>query len=307
MCEEEFKLPLKYTVNLCNFEPMNLEENIKIYQSLELDEVIDHQKFSEYALTHHSTSIEGSTLTKEDTRLLLDEGVTPKGKPLEHSLMVKDHYEALQFTLMNARAKKPVTVKLIQKIAGLVLKNTGKTYNTVLGNIDSSKGEFRKGNVSAGDSYFVNYDKVEPYTKKLVDHLQKEMASPKTMTEAIELANAAHFDLVSIHPFYDGNGRTSRLLMNYIQAWYNLPLANVFREDRGDYYKALTDSRKKEDINIFQDFMKQQYNKLMKAEIKAYQQMKENKTLLPKKSRDKSLLPVKRKNKDKGRGYSMFF
>jgi len=282
---------------------MDLEENIEIYQSLKLDEVIDHQKFSEYALTHHSTSIEGSSLTKEDTQLLLDEGITPKGKPLEHSLMVKDHYEALQFTLSNARAKRPVTVELIQKIAGLVLQHTGKIYNTVLGNIDSSKGEFRKGNVTAGGSYFVNYDKVETYTKKLADHLQKEMASPKTIIEQIELANAAHFDLVSIHPFYDGNGRTSRLLMNYIQAYYNLPLANVFREDRAQYFTALTDARKKEDINIFQDFMKEQYNKLLTTEIEAFQQMKNGKTLLPKKS--KGLRSEKRKGK--GLGYSIFF
>jgi len=252
---------------------MDLEKTIENYRSLKLNEVIDHQKFSEYALTHHSTSIEGSTLTEEDTRMLLDEGVTPKGRPLEHSLMVKDHHEALQYTLVNAKDKKPVTVEMIQTIAGLVLKSTGKTYNTVLGNIDSSKGEFRKGNVRAGDSYFVNYDKVESYTKKLADHLKKEMASPKTTIEAVELANAAHFDLVTIHPFYDGNGRTSRLLMNYIQAWYKLPLATVFKEDRAEYFKALTDARKTEDIGIFQNFMKEQYEKLLNAEIKAFRQM----------------------------------
>src|SRR5688572_10591875 len=131
---------------------MNIEKTIATYISLNLDAVIDHQKFSEYALTHHSTALEGSTLTEADTRLLLDEGATPKGKPLEHSLMVKDHYEALQFALSNARAKEPVTVGLIQTIAGKVLKSTGKIYNTPLGNIDSSKGEFRKGNVSAGGS-----------------------------------------------------------------------------------------------------------------------------------------------------------
>lgn len=138
---------------------MNLQETIENYISLNLDEVIDHQKFSEYALTHHSTSIEGSTLTEADTRLLLDEGVTPKGKPLEHSLMVKDHYEALQFALAKARSKEPVSVGLVQTIGGMALKNTGKIYNTALGNIDSSKGEFRKGNVSAGGSYFISFIK----------------------------------------------------------------------------------------------------------------------------------------------------
>jgi hypothetical protein len=64
-----------------------------------------------------------------------------------------------------------------------VLKSTGKVYNTALGNIDSSKGEFRKGNVSAGGSYFISYDKVEPYTKKLVEHLQKEMTDNTNRNE----------------------------------------------------------------------------------------------------------------------------
>lgn len=275
------------------YDYMDLEKTIQTYISLNLDEVIDHRKFSEYALTHHSTSIEGSTLTEADTRLLLDEGITPKGKPLEHSLMVKDHYEALLFTLSKAHSKEPVTVELIQAIAGLVLKNTGKTYNTALGNIDSSKGEFRKGNVSAGGSYFVNYDKVEAYTKRLVEHLQKEMRGERSILDATELAFAAHFDLVTIHPFYDGNGRASRLLMNYVQAYYSLPLAIVHKEDRAEYFQALTDARQKEDISVFQHFMKGQYEKQLLAEISAYRQMQAHKELKPRQG--------------KGRGFSLFF
>jgi len=211
---------------------MNFEESIQTYNSLNLDEVIDYRKFRDYSLTYHATSIEGCTLTGVEIRLLLDEGITPKAKPLEHSLMVKDHYEALQFALKKARAKEPVTVGLIQTIGGWVLKNAGKVYNTALGNIDSSKGEFRKRNVSAGGSYFVSYDKVETYTRRLVENLQDEMQGNKSTLDATELAFAAHFDLVTIHPFYDGNGRTSRLLMNYVQAYYNLPLAIVHKEDR---------------------------------------------------------------------------
>lgn len=266
---------------------MNQFETIETYQSLKLDEVIDHEKFRDYEITYHSTAIEGSTLTEIETRILLDEGITPKGKPLEHSLMVKDHYEALQFTLENARSQKPLSVEMIQTIAAKVLRNTGKIYNTVLGNIDSSKGEFRKGNVSAGGSYFVNYDKVEGLTKDLAAHLQQEMSTEKSTIDAVELAHAAHFDLVTIHPFYDGNGRTSRLLMNYIQAWYKLPLATVFREDRAEYFQVLTDTRTKGDINIFQDFMKSQYEKKLQAEIKAFRQLEQGEDLLTKKRQGK--------------------
>jgi Fic family protein len=70
---------------------------INQYQQLNLSQTIDYDKFNQYAIVHHSTTIEGSTLTEVETRLLKEEGITPKGKPLLHSLMVQDHYNALLF------------------------------------------------------------------------------------------------------------------------------------------------------------------------------------------------------------------
>lgn len=130
---------------------MNLERIIAEYQSLRLDDLLDHKKFSEYALTHHSTTIEGATLTEVETSLLLDEDITPKGKPLEHSLMVKDHDEALKFVLFSASTRQPVTIPFIQAINAKVLKSTGKTYNTPLGTVDAAKGELEKAILLQGD------------------------------------------------------------------------------------------------------------------------------------------------------------
>jgi len=268
---------------------MDILSIIKDYRALDLDQVIDHQKFSEYALTHHSTSIEGSTLTEVDTRLLLDEGITPQGKPLEHSLMVKDHYAALQFILEAAKKKLPVTIEFIQQVGAMVLKSTGKTYNTVLGNVDAAKGEFRKGNVSAGGSYFINYDKVIPYTTKFVEGLRDAMTPTLDEATALRLSFIAQFDLVSIHPFYDGNGRTSRLMMNYIQAFYNLPLAIVHKEDRAEYFTALTESRKQEDTGIFYNFMEKQYRKQLTAEINEYKKISSKQQVKPRRGRRLSI------------------
>ena len=255
------------------------------FQSLQLDKVIDFAKFNQYAIVHHSSAIEGSTLTENETRLLLDEGVTPKGKPLTHSLMIKDHFEALLFTLDEAGKKPPVTVSLIQRINEKVMKNTGAIYNTPLGQVDASKGEFRKGNVSAGGSYFVNFDKVGPLTAKLVQKLNSNISNAKSVTEKLEISFAAHFDLVTIHPFYDGNGRTSRLLMNFIQHYFDLPFAIVYKEDKADYFTALQQTRKQENISIFYGFMYEQYKKFLLTEIAAY-----------KSSAD-----------PKGKGFSLFF
>ncbi len=65
----------------------------------------------------------------------------------------------------------------------------------------------------------------------------------------------------NIHPFYDGNGRTSRLLMNALQSFWNLPLAIVFVEDKVEYIEAILASRKTENTEAFVEFMAQQYEK----------------------------------------------
>ncbi|MBL7735796.1 MAG: hypothetical protein JNL51_10065, partial [Chitinophagaceae bacterium] len=154
---------------------MDILKTINEYRSMNLGQVVDHEKFSQYAIVHHSTSIEGSTLTAIETQLLLDEGVTPAGKPLLHSLMTKDHYDALRYVIKTADSRMPINIELIQEINARVVKNTGNVYETVFGRVDASKGEFRKGNVQAGNTYFVNYDKVVPYINTLVEKLREQI------------------------------------------------------------------------------------------------------------------------------------
>ena len=127
------------------------------FQSLNLSAIMDFDKFNRYAITHHSTTIEGSTLTENETRLLLDEGVTPAGKPLLHSLMVQDHYNALLFVIQKADQKITISSTFIQAINAAVMKQTGSIYQIVFGELNAARGVFRKGNVSAGSSYFVVY------------------------------------------------------------------------------------------------------------------------------------------------------
>lgn len=261
---------------------------LKEYDALKLQQIIDYKKFNDFAITHHSTKIEGSTLTETETQLLLNEGLTPKNRPIQHSLMVIDHYNTLQFVIDNAAKQVSVSVSFIQQINAGVMKQTGSVYNTPLGNVDASKGEFRKGNVSAGGHYFPSYDKVEKYTGDFVKELNKKLSGSTSKQEHLLLSFAAHFDLVTIHPFYDGNGRTSRLLMNYIQAQNKLPLSIVFTEDRSDYYNALQQSRKEESLQPFEDFMLRQYGKYLQQEIEKFNQKEQLKP-------------------GKGKGLSLFF
>ncbi len=252
---------------------------IEKFQSLNLSAIIDFDKFNGYAITHHSTTIEGSTLTEIETRLLLDEGITPAGKPLLHSLMVQDHYHALLFITQKANDKIIITPEFIQQINAVVMKQTGSIYQTVFGELatgpsgDATKGVFRKGNVSAGNTYFVGYEKVEPLVKKLCDGIKEKISIANSVIEKLNICFDAHFDLVTIHPFYDGNGRTSRLLMNYLQLIFNLPLSIVFKEDKAAYFEALQQTRKAADITIFRIFMAAQYAKYLQQEIEKFEQV----------------------------------
>lgn len=248
-----------------------MESLILKYKSLGIADVLHYEKFNLISISHHSTKIEGSTLTELETQILLDDGLTPKGKPVNDTLMVTDHFKALHFVIEKARNKVLVSTDLIKEINSYVMKSTGGIYNTMLGEVDTSKGMFRKGNVTAGVSYFPNYDKVERLTNDLAKFINSKMNDDLTIDEKLNLSFDAHFNLVSIHPFYDGNGRTSRLLMNYIQTFYDLPLAIVNSEDKQEYIQALIDTRNEDNIDVFRNFMKNQYEEYLANEIKKFE------------------------------------
>jgi len=232
---------------------------------------VDYKKYSYYAITHHSTTIEGSTLTESQVINLLEFGKPAANKPFEHHQMVFDHYKALLFTIKTAQDKQNLSIELIQQIASEVMKNTGGFVNTINGQYDISKGEFRLSGVRAGTRRFPEYKKVPDLVSKLCREYNSKLKTSDTFQKKCELSFKIHFDFVSIHPFGDGNGRTSRLLMNYIQTYFNLPLSVVYKENRIKYVNALESARNKEDMKPFYDFMFSQYAKFLKKEIEEFQ------------------------------------
>lgn len=240
---------------------------------------VDLERLNLYLISHHSTAIEGSTLTAIESEIFLEKGLTAKGKPLEHHLMVKNHYEALHFILQAAKEKQKFSSVFIQHINAHVMKSTGTIHNTPLGSFDASKGDLRLLNVRAGISgeSYMNYDKVPVYLKDLCQDLNKKIDAVKTIEEINELAFIAHYQLVTIHPFVDGNGRTSRLLMNYIQAYHELPMTIVFEEDRQAYIESLIATRKDENIEFFLDFMQIQHIKFLREEVRKLENKNEPK------------------------------
>ncbi len=251
---------------------------IEKFKALELDKVIDFNKFNLIAITSHSTQIEGATLSIEEASLLLNDGITPKGKPLEHSLMVKDHHNALLEVLKKVQNFSSLfNEKLICDINRAVMKHTGQKYNTPLGQVDAAKGELRKGAVFVQKRYFPDYKKVPGLLNQLCKELNERITQKLSVRQQINLGYSAHFNLVSIHPFYDGNGRTARLMMNLIQKYFDMPLSIVYAEDKLEYFAAIEKSRETGSIEPFNVFMDAQYIKFLASEIELFeQQVKRN-------------------------------
>ncbi len=241
------------------------------YSDLKLDESIDYQKFVLYSLVHHSTAIEGGTLTEGETEVLLEKGLTAAGKPLEHSLMVRDCFEALNFLSQKSEKKTKLTSEFLKLVAGMVMKGTGSAVNCSLGSFDTTKGEYRlTASFAQGGGYYLNPSKIPNAVGLLCNEVNKRMDSISTIEDKYKLSFDTQFNLVSIHPWGDGNGRTCRLMMNYIQLYYKLPLTKVYLSDRLEYIEALKDTRKKEDIEIFRNFMCNQQIKFLSEKINEF-------------------------------------
>jgi len=229
---------------------------------------VDLEKLTYYAVTYHSTAIEGSTLTEEQVYNLLDLDVPAKNKPFTEQQMVIDHQKALVYTLNKAKTHAPITETLIKEIGAMVVKNTGSVYNTVSGTFDSTRGDYRLLNVFAGARRFPDSSKVPALMETLVREINEKTGKAKTFNQKCELAFEVHYKFVSIHPFADGNGRTTRLLMNYILTLFDLPVFYVFKSSRISYIQALERARETDNPAVFYNFMYRQYQKFIEKELK---------------------------------------
>lgn len=177
--------------------------------------------------TYNSNSIEGNTLSLRETQMVLQEGITIKGKSLREHFETHNHDKAIDylFSIIND------TYKLrsidILSIHGLVLRSIE----------DDFAGRLRNGGVRITGANFIppNANKVPDLLDELIEFINK---NPLQLND-IELATIFHHKLVWIHPFFDGNGRTVRLSMNLILMRCGFPPAIILKNDRKKYYEAL--------------------------------------------------------------------
>lgn len=226
-----------------------------------LTEQVDYKKFYLYSVITHSTAIEGSTLTEDETALLFDQGIIPSGHTKNEIFMNEDLKNAYEISYSLAHAHIPYTPKMLQKLSAAVMKNTGRLFSVAQGSYDERNGDFRLLNVhpSGGNSRsYAGYEKVQMLTQQFCEQLNErrsQLTADSPITDIYNLSYWAHYELVSIHPWSDGNGRMSRLIMNQLQEEFGVLPVKVNSNLKQNYIASLKSSRVENTPEIFYQFM----------------------------------------------------
>ena len=208
-------------------------------------------KLKEYykvEIIYNSNAIEGNTLTKFETKMVIEQGLTIGEKGLKNYLEAVNLSEAMDFIEGLVNNKEPLSERILKEIHYIVLKETVK-YNS------QYAGTYRNLPVEISGSEF---KPPQPYLiQPRMEELLNWYNDNKDKLHPVEIAALFHFKLVTIHPFIDGNGRTARLMMNFIlmQNGYPPTVVIAYDKDRATYYKTLEKGQVTGDIKPFIQFI----------------------------------------------------
>ncbi|NXH99808.1 FICD transferase, partial [Pachycephala philippinensis] len=182
---------------------------------------------SYYHHIYHTVAIEGNTLTLSEIRHIIETRYAVPGKSLAEQNEVIGMHAALKF----------VNTTLVSRIGSVTTRDILDIHRRVLGYADPVEaGRFRATQVFVGHHIPPHPQDVEKQMEEFVQWMNSEDA---TSLHPVEFAALAHYKLVYIHPFVDGNGRTSRLLMNLILMQAGYPPITIRKEQRAEYYHVL--------------------------------------------------------------------
>lgn len=220
---------------------MAFEEEIKLYESLrckyqaliinKMDRE-EYTKYNEVLFSTHSCAIEGNSFSVDDTRELKEKGLgmIPAGKTLFEAFEMLDHFEAFEYVMQNAQH--PLDEALLKEINKRVTLHT-ISYRSP----EAIPGEYTTTDMAAGDTVFGDHEQLIAKVPKLLESTEKAIAS--AAVHPMILAARFHGFYEYLHPFRDGNGRTRRLVSNYILLRSGHPLLIIPSEARQEYISAL--------------------------------------------------------------------
>lgn len=220
---------------------MAFEEEIKLYESLrckyqaliinKMDRE-EYTKYNEVLFSTHSCAIEGNSFSVDDTRELKEKGLgmIPAGKTLFEAFEMLDHFEAFEYVMQNTQH--PLDEALLKEINKRVTLHT-ISYRSP----ETIPGEYTTTDMAAGDTVFGDHEQLIAKDPKLLESTEKAIAS--AAVHPMILAARFHGFYEYLHPFRDGNGRTGRLVSNYILLRSGHPLLIIPSEARQEYISAL--------------------------------------------------------------------
>lgn len=205
-------------------------------------------------LTYSSNAIEGNTLSRLETAIVLEKGVTIGGKLLKEHLEATNHAKAFDFILSLARNSQ-ITEYDILEIHKIVLSGIEDEY----------AGRYRdvRVKIAGSDVVFPNHTKIPELMAIFVSKINNEQ-------DPIKKALYAHYELVTIHPFIDGNGRSARLLMNLLLMQNGFPPAIIKPKDRLKYLKSLEIAQLGGVDDSYVEFITKAMNRSLDIYIKAF-------------------------------------
>ena len=203
------------------------KQELDKFRPLDVNLVNNLEEWFRVELTYTSNAIEGNTLSRKETALVVEKGLTIGGKTLTEHLEATNHANALDFIKERVEKKNnKITEKDILKIHEIILSGIDKQNAGCYRNVAVR--------ISGSNVVLPNPRKVP----NLMDNFCKWIVK-KPKIHPIEFALEAHYRLVTIHPFIDGNGRTARLLMNMILMIQGYPPAIIRKRDRLAYISSL--------------------------------------------------------------------
>ncbi|MCB9202569.1 MAG: Fic family protein [Flavobacteriales bacterium] len=219
---------------LDSFRPISQELEQRMMQKFRLD------------WNYHSNHIEGNSLNYGETKALLLFGVTAQGKPLKDHLEITGHNEAINWIIDIVKHNEPLTENFIRQLHTLLLKeryqvdaitSDGKPTKKWIevGKYKSSPNHVR---TKIGELfYFATPEETPAKMKDLLEWYSQSIQNDEI--NPIILATEFHYKFIRIHPFDDGNGRTARILMNFILMSYGFPPVVIKTEDKENYFRVL--------------------------------------------------------------------
>ncbi len=217
----------------------NLTNKLKLLNALRPLPKVAVEKIREQfglEMVYNSNAIEGNSLTLKETGLVINEGFTVKGKPLKDHLEAKNQREALDYLygLVSDGENYTLSDSLVRTIHQMVVQDTDREW----------AGRYRNSNV-----FIAGADHVPPDALQVGSEMKELLewtAEGSGRIHPVEVAAIFHHRFVKIHPFFDGNGRTARLIMNVILMQAGYPLTVILKNDRKKYYNVLAKADKGE-------------------------------------------------------------